>query len=38
MQSIGNMATLGIGTGLIIMFTFLPWLLEALCPMEPVAE
>jgi len=38
MQTIGYMATLGIGTGLVIMFTLLPWMLEALCPTEPVAE
>jgi uncharacterized protein len=38
MQTIGFMATLGIGTGLVIMFTLLPWMLEVLCPAEPVHE
>ncbi|MEO6098566.1 MAG: MMPL family transporter [Fibrobacteria bacterium] len=37
-QTIGFMATLGIGSGLVVMFTILPWLLEVLCPKEPVAE
>ncbi len=32
MQTIGFMATLGIGTGLVVMFTILPWMLEVLCP------
>lgn len=32
MQTIGQLATLGIGTGLVIMFTLLPWVLEVLCP------
>ncbi|MDB5104225.1 MAG: hypothetical protein JWP91_1914 [Fibrobacteres bacterium] len=36
MQTIGFMATLGIGSGLVVMFTILPWLLEVLCPKEPV--
>jgi uncharacterized protein len=38
MQTIGFMATLGIGSGLLVMFTLLPWLLEVLCPKEPVLE
>ncbi len=38
MQTIGNLATLGIGTGLVVMFTMLPWFLEMLCPREPVKE
>jgi predicted RND superfamily exporter protein len=38
MQTIGLMATLGIGTGLVVMFTLLPWLLEVLCPREPQHE
>lgn len=38
MQTIGFMATLGIGAGLLVMFTVLPWLLEWLCPAEPVRE
>jgi uncharacterized protein len=38
MQTIGFMATLGIGSGLLVMFTVLPWLLEVLCPKEPQAE
>ncbi|MEO7423831.1 MAG: MMPL family transporter, partial [Fibrobacteria bacterium] len=38
MQTIGLMATLGIGSGLVIMFTLLPWMLEALCPAEPQHE
>jgi predicted RND superfamily exporter protein len=38
MQTIGFMATLGIGCGLLVMFTVLPWLLEALCPKEPQVE
>lgn len=38
MQTIGLLATLGIGTGLVIMFTLLPWMLEVLCPKEPVGE
>jgi predicted RND superfamily exporter protein len=38
MQTIGFLATLGIGTGLVIMFTILPWMLELLCPREPQHE
>jgi predicted exporter len=38
MQSIGFMATLGIGCGLLVMFVALPWLLEMLCPREPQHE
>ncbi|HLP41140.1 MAG TPA: MMPL family transporter, partial [Fibrobacteria bacterium] len=38
MQTIGLMATLGIGSGLLVMFTLLPWMLEYLCPKEPRAE
>ena len=38
MQTIGFMATLGIGSGLVVMFTILPVMLELLCPKEPVAE
>lgn len=38
MQTIGFMATLGIASGLLVMFTVLPWLLEWLCPAEPVHE
>jgi uncharacterized protein len=36
MQTIGFMATLGIGSGLVILFTILPLMLELLCPKEPV--
>jgi predicted RND superfamily exporter protein len=36
MQSIGILAALGIGSGLIVMFTALPAALEFLCPVEPV--
>lgn len=35
MQTIGFLATLGIGCGLVIMFTALPCALEFLCPDEP---
>jgi hypothetical protein len=38
MQTIGFLSTLGIGCGLLVMFTVLPWLLEWLCPAEPVQE
>lgn len=38
MQTIGFLSTLGIGCGLLVMFTVLPWLLEWLCPAEPVHE
>jgi uncharacterized protein len=38
MQTIGFMATLGIGSGLLVMFTVLPWMLEVLCPKEPAHE
>jgi len=38
MQTIGFLATLGIGSGLVIMFTALPCALEFLCPKEPVHE
>lgn len=38
MQTIGNLATLGIGAGLLVMFTALPFALEFLCPREPVKE
>jgi hypothetical protein len=38
MQTIGFMATLGIGSGLVVMFTILPLMLELLCPKEPVEE
>jgi predicted RND superfamily exporter protein len=36
MQSIGILAALGIGSGLIVMFTALPAALEYLCPKDPV--
>jgi predicted RND superfamily exporter protein len=36
MQSIGILATLGISSGLVVMFTVLPAALEFLCPVEPV--
>ncbi len=35
MQTIGQMATLGIGCGLLVMFLLLPWVLEILCPNAP---
>ena len=35
MQTIGFMATLGIGSGLLVMFLVLPWMLEYICPREP---
>jgi uncharacterized protein len=38
MQTIGFMATLGIGSGLLVMFTILPWMLEYICPKAPHAE
>jgi predicted RND superfamily exporter protein len=38
MQSIGLLAALGIGSGLLVMFTALPAALEFLCPKDPVAE
>jgi predicted exporter len=38
MQTIGYLSVLGIGCGLLVMFTVLPWLLEWLCPAEPVHE
>ncbi len=38
MQSIGFLATLGIASGLIVMFTALPPALEFLCPKEARAE
>jgi predicted RND superfamily exporter protein len=37
MQSIGILAALGIGSGLVVMFTALPAALEFLCPKDPVA-
>ena len=36
MQSIGILAALGIGSGLVVMFTALPAALEFLCPKDPV--
>ncbi len=36
MQSIGILATIGIMSGLVVMFTALPAALEFLCPVEPV--
>ena len=36
MQSIGILAALGIGSGLVVMFTALPAALEYLCPKEPL--
>jgi predicted RND superfamily exporter protein len=36
MQTIGILATLGIGSGLVVMFTALPAALEFLCPKDPV--
>jgi uncharacterized protein len=38
MQTIGFLATLGIASGLILLFTLMPFVLEKLCPKEPVAE
>ncbi len=38
MQTIGLLATLGIGSGLVIMFTILPFCLEWLCPKQAIAE
>ena len=38
MQTIGLMATLGIGCGLLVMFLVLPWMLEWLCPARAVHE
>ncbi len=38
MQTIGFLATLGIGAGIVVMFTLLPWALEKLCPVEPQVE
>ncbi len=38
MQTIGFLATLGIGAGIVVMFTLLPWMLEKLCPVEPQVE
>jgi len=38
MQSIGLLAALGIGSGLVIMFTVLPAALEYLCPRTPVDD
>jgi predicted RND superfamily exporter protein len=38
MQSIGNLAVLGISSGLVVMFTVLPAALEYLCPKEPVED
>jgi predicted RND superfamily exporter protein len=38
MQTIGFLATLGIGCGLVVMFTALPCALEFLCPKNPVHE
>jgi hypothetical protein len=38
MQTIGFMATFGIGCGLLVLFTALPCALEFLCPKEPVEE
>lgn len=38
MQTIGYMATLGIGSGILVMFTVLPWMLEVLLPKEPKGE
>ncbi|HEX2613671.1 MAG TPA: MMPL family transporter [Fibrobacteria bacterium] len=35
MRSIGILSTLGIGAGLVVMFTVLPAALEFLCPKEP---
>jgi predicted RND superfamily exporter protein len=35
MQTIGFLATLGIGSGLLVMFLVLPWMLEYICPKEP---
>ena len=38
MQTIGFLATLGIGSGLVVMFTILPWMLEVLCPKAALHE
>jgi hypothetical protein len=38
MQTIGQLAALGICSGIVVMFTALPCALEFLCPKEPVAE
>ncbi len=38
MQSIGFLACLGIGSGILVMFTALPAALEYLCPKDPVEE
>lgn len=38
MQTIGFLATLGIASGLVLLFTLMPFVLEILCPKEPVAE
>lgn len=38
MQTIGFLATLGIGSGLVLLFTLMPYALELLCPKKPVAE
>ncbi len=38
LQTIGFLATLGIFSGLVILFTILPWGLEKICPKEPVTE
>ncbi len=38
LQTLGYMATLGIASGLVILFTILPWFLERICPKEPVRE
>ncbi len=35
MQTIGLLATLGIGTGLLLLFTLIPVTIEWLCPKEP---
>jgi uncharacterized protein len=38
MQTIGFLATLGIGSGLVLLFTLMPFCLEKLCPKEPVLD
>lgn len=38
MQTIGFLACLGIGSGILVMFTALPAALEYLCPKDPVVE